>query len=123
MRQHALEVIAAGVVIVLSYDAIAATLAKRFGFAYRNFAIGSMAIYFALGMIVARRAPLEWSAFGGAAAGIADATLGWLVSAKIGPGRLEKRATPRMAATIILFTIVLAAAIALAGATTQRLLP
>ncbi|HYM62244.1 MAG TPA: hypothetical protein VEZ11_15280 [Thermoanaerobaculia bacterium] len=122
MRQHALQTIAAGIVIVLAYDVIAATISKRFGFAYRNFAIGSMAIYFALGMIVARRAPLEWWALGGAAAGLADATLGWLISAKIGPGRLEKRATPRTAATIVLFTIILATALALGGGTVQRLL-
>ena len=88
-----------GAAAVLSYDALASVLSKSSGIRYKNFTAGSFAIYTTVGILAAK-----WgvnAAPAGAATGLIDSTLGWYVSAKIGPGKLVRPLTIRVAAEII----------------------
>ena len=73
---------------VVIYD-IAASLASRsLGFNYAHASIGSLIVYAGSGAIAAKVAAFEQALLVGAVAGITDATLGWWISWKIGPGRI-----------------------------------
>ena len=88
-----------GAAAVLSYDALASVLGKATGIPYKNFTAGSFAIYTTVGILAAK-----WginAAFAGGATGLIDSTLGWYLSAKIGPGRLSRPLTTRVVAKII----------------------
>jgi hypothetical protein len=81
---------------VLIFDAIAATVARKTGVDYRRFAVGSVFFYAGAGVTVALGVGpgSTWSAvtsasFGvGLLVGLIDSTVGWWISAVIGPGRV-----------------------------------
>ena len=78
---------------VLVFDASAATIAQKTGVDYRRFAIGSVLLYAMAGAAVAfgnglgSTWPAEASFGVGLVLGVIDSTVGWGISAAIGPGR------------------------------------
>jgi hypothetical protein len=85
-----LRVIAAGCIIVVSFDLVASLAARRFGFPYDRASIGSYFIYLLIGFVAGRGAlgdRAKVGALSAAVAGVADASIGWAVSWAIGPGR------------------------------------
>ena len=95
-----------GPAVVLFYDAAASGLCRLSGIPYKNFTAGSLVIYFTIGVIASR-----WqvnSVIAGAVAGFTEATLGWLISAVIGPGRATRPLTISLA-IIVIFSVTLSA--------------
>lgn len=104
----------AAVLGVVAFDAVASLAARQLGFPYPRAAFGSWALYATLGFLATRAgAGVTGGALVGAAAGLADATLGWAASWIIGPGRLPAGTlTPArwaVAAMIVVTTAVVLA--------------
>jgi hypothetical protein len=79
-----------GVVGVLLIATVGAAAARVFGFQYWLLSFLSLAIYFAVGAAAVRAGSAVARATGvGVAVGLVDVTLGWGLSAAIGPGRLS----------------------------------
>ncbi len=73
---------------VVIYDIAACLASRSLGFNYAYASFGSLIIYAGSSAIAAKVAAFEQALPAGAVAGIADATLGWWISWKIGPGRM-----------------------------------
>lgn len=109
---------------VLIFDAVAATASRVFGFPYAIAVLGSYLIYLGAGYFGARSGRgIGVGVLTAAAAGLADATLGWLISAAIGPGRPspEMAGNPGAIAAVVVFVPVLATAIGFVGALAAHL--
>lgn len=79
-----------GVTGVLLIATMGAAAARIFGFQYWLLSALSLAIYLAVGGAAVRTGASVARGTGlGAAIGLVDVTLGWALSAAIGPGRLE----------------------------------
>jgi len=104
------------VVAVLAFDTIAAALAKSGG-AYRWFGILEIALYLAIGFMAAR-ATGTWRGGLGVVviAAIAEVTLGWYVSALVGPGDLPPGTSFATIASVGLLAIVWNGIVGLVGA-------
>ncbi len=77
------------VAAVLAFDAVAAFASKTGGAGHRWFGILEIVLYLGIGFVSGRMLGSWRSALGVVAiAALAEATLGWYVSAAIGPGRL-----------------------------------
>jgi hypothetical protein len=86
---------------VLVFDAVAASIAQKTGGDYRVFGVGSILLYAGCGAVAALStehaadltaaisAPFEV----GLLIGVIDSTIGWGISAVIGPGRLANTTT------------------------------
>ncbi len=92
------RIVGLGAVVVVAYDGLLALAAESLGFEYSLGVVGSMLIYGGVGYLV-RRAGGGWrqSALAAAAVALVDATLGWALSAWIGPGRLVRWPRPAAA--------------------------
>jgi hypothetical protein len=104
---------------VLIFDAVAATASRVFGFPYTSVVLGSYLIYLGAGYFGARAGRgVGAGILTAAAAGLADSTLGWLLSAVIGPGRppAELAVNPGAVAAVVVLVPMLAGAIGLPGA-------
>ena len=104
---------------VLVFDAVVATGSRIFGFAYASAVVGSYLIYLGAGYFGARAGRgIGAGILAAAAAGLADSTLGWLLSAAIGPGRppAELAGNAGAIAAVVVFVPVLAGAVGLPGA-------
>jgi hypothetical protein len=107
------------VTTVLIFDAVAATASRVFGFPYTAAVLGSYLIYLGAGYFGARVGRgVGVGILTAAAAGLADSTLGWLLSAIIGPGQLpaELAGDPGAVAAVVVLVPILASAIGLVGA-------
>ena len=91
-------------VVVLLFDTVAASISKATRIAYKWFSIPGFILYMLMGFVLIRTlnsGPLAFIAI--AIAAITEATLGWMISVGIGPGR-----PPNFAPSTILFAILLA---------------
>jgi hypothetical protein len=120
-----IKVILGGILAVLVFDALASIASQSFGFAYASASIGSYLIYLGIGYFAARHAsarPLAAGALAAAVAGLADASLGWMISSALGAGSLP--AGVRLTATrwigTALVVVVLAAAVGALGGVVGR---
>jgi hypothetical protein len=108
---------ALAVIAVLIFDTIAALIAKGGGLEYRWFGILEIFLYVAIGFFGAR-ATGTWRGGLGIVviAAIAEATLGWSISALIGPGAMPAKASPPLIAAAALFAILWNGIFGLVGA-------
>jgi hypothetical protein len=84
------RIVAGGVVAVLLIATVGAWAARAFDFQYWTLSLLSLAIYFAVGAAAVRAGGSVGRATRlGTTIGLVDVTLGWALSAAIGPGRLE----------------------------------
>ena len=116
-----LKVLLGCAVAVVAFDAAASAASRRLGFAYTSAAAGSWAIYAAVGFVAGRHGGLRAAALAGAATGLVDATLGWYVSWRIGPGRVPGGLTPRQWLSAAVTVTLLAAAVGAVGGLGARL--
>lgn len=110
---------------VLVFDAVVATTSRLFGFRYESAVIGSYLLYALAGYFGARAGgSIGAGILAAGAVGLVDSTLGWLISAAIGPGRppAEAAATPAAIAAVVMMVPLLAGIIGLVGAVIARLL-
>ena len=106
-----------GAAAVVAFDAMAAWAASRFGFDYAMATAGSCLLYLVIGFAAARLGTLRTAALAGALAGLADASLGWAIAWRIGPGRLGPPGSlgPTRWAVSAAAVVLLAAVIASVG--------
>jgi hypothetical protein len=117
------RIVAFGVVAVLLIATIGAWAARSFGFQYWILSFLSLAIYFTAGAAAVRTGAAVGRATGlGAVIGFVDVTLGWALSAAIGPGRLQDSPFDGGTAIVIGGAVALAAYVVAAwlGAVTNR---
>jgi hypothetical protein len=96
-----------GAIAVLVFDTAGSIASRQLGFAYSRLAPGSFLVYALVGMAVGRSGSLGAAAASGAAVAFVEATIGWMISWRIGPGRPPGAAVPtvRLVGTIIMVTI------------------
>jgi len=93
---------------VLVFDAVAAGAARATGFPYASAAVGSYLIYAAAGFFGARAGGgVRMGALAGMAAGLVDATAGWVLAAAIGGPALAAY-TPDGVGEIVITIIIVA---------------
>jgi len=107
---------------VLAFDVTAATASRMLDVPYGSLALGSYLIYAAAGHFAARATgSISRGALAGFAAGLAESTLGWLLSAAIGPGRpTGAAAEPLPIAVAVVVVPVGAAFVGFLGAAISR---
>ena len=107
---------AVAVVAALLFETLGALAAKRFGFRYGNLTVPMWACYLLLGLF-AQVALLDVrrTVAVAALAAVVEATAGWAIAVRIGPGRLD--ASPARIAVGLALAVVTDTAAALCGAT------
>ncbi len=91
-----------GAVAVLLISTLGAAASRAFGFQYWILSFLSLAIYGTVGAAAVRAGAAVSRATGiGAAVGLVEVTLGWALSATIGPGRLEDSPFGGLSAIVI----------------------
>jgi hypothetical protein len=108
---------------IVVYDTAMSAASRTFGFPYTSGIAGSYLIYAAAGFFGARAGGGLWmGVLAGAAVGLTDATLGWLISWVIGPGRPpDGMRTAGSLAGVIIFVTFLAATVGFVGSLVARL--
>ncbi|MFN2565308.1 MAG: hypothetical protein ABR499_09910 [Gemmatimonadaceae bacterium] len=76
-----------GAVAVLALATLASMASRLLGFEYALLAPLSFLVYAGVGAYVGLAAPVSRATLSGGAVGAIDATLGWMISYAIGPGR------------------------------------
>ena len=86
----------AAVAAVLLFETLGALAAKRWGFRYGNLTAPMWVLYLLLGLFVqVALLDVRLTVTVAAVAAVVEATAGWAIAARIGPGRLEaSRARP-----------------------------
>ena len=103
-----------GSIAVVVFDVIASIASMVLSVPYASFSIGSILIYAVAGYVAARLKPLHFSAWVGGLIGLVDATIGWAISWKIGPGKIEDLpdattiSSTAGAISLVVFTIIFA---------------
>lgn len=83
------KVVLVGSCAVVAFDGLASVASLAFHFPYARATVGSCLLYLAIGFLAARARGtqrIRVAAFAGAACGLVDSSLGWWISAIIGPG-------------------------------------
>jgi hypothetical protein len=114
------RVLLVGGAAVVAFDALASLASRRFGFAYTSAAIGSWVIYAVVGFFAADSGSIAAAALAGAAMGLVDATLGWYVSRRIGPGRVPGGLTMSRWMRVAITVMLLASAAGALGALVRQ---
>jgi hypothetical protein len=100
-------------VLVIVLDTVAAVVSLRTGLRYEAFGIGAFAVYGWCGYLLGGSAGPLLAASGTGIVALVDATLGWAIAWRLGPGR-PVAPTPRRVVRGIALAVVAAAAIGLA---------
>ncbi len=117
------NIVGAGVLAALAFDTVASFASLSLGFPYAYASVGSIAIYATVGYVAFRQWSLARAVGAALLVEVVDATLGWYISWKIGPGALPiEQATPAIIAVSIVFVLVFAAACAIVGAAAARVI-
>ncbi len=106
--------VVASIAVVL-FDLVLAIGSSAIGFSYSWGVLGSYAIYSAAGVFAGRASPgreVLGATAAGAAVGLVDASVGWAVSAAIGPGRTAAVISPLGWVAVALFVMATAGGIA-----------
>ena len=109
-------IVLVGAVTIVTYDFIGATLARRERFSFSRLLVGSFLIDLFTGYFVARASTTAAAMAGSALVGFVDATIGWMITWRIGPGRPKVRTTHLSIALTVLLMTVMAALLGLVGA-------
>ena len=120
-----LRVILVAVAAVLVFDTVAAVASRATGFPYTSAVYGSYIIYGVAGFFGMRASRRVWAGgLAGGAAGLADSTLGWLVSNAIGPhiSPMELPTGPAAIVAVVILVTLSAAVIGLIGAFVAKML-
>jgi len=96
--------------IVIAFDSLGAVAARHWGFPYTRLGIGSLIIYGVAGYMAARASTIRGGVLAAAFVGLVDATIGWIVSSIIGPGRLQYEDGSLINIAIVVFVVVYLAA-------------
>ncbi len=120
-----LRVILVAAAAVLVYDAVAAVASRSTGFPYTSAVYGSYIVYAGAGYFGMRVSGRLWAgALAGGTTGLADSTLGWLISNAIGPyiPPMELPTGPAAVLAVVIVVSLSAALIGLIGAFASKLL-
>jgi len=104
-----------GVVAALAFDTLASLASLKYGLAYNRFAIGSIIIYAVTGALAGYFAGAFMALVAASTVGLVNATLGWYLAARLGPGRIPGGNTPAQTSMRIVFVILVAAAAGAVG--------
>jgi hypothetical protein len=108
--------LAAGIAAVLLFETLGSLAAKRFGFRYGNLAVPMWLLYLLLGLFVqVALLDVRRTVTVAAIAAVVEATVGWAIAVRIGPGRFD--ASRARVATGLALAVVTDTAAALCGAT------
>jgi hypothetical protein len=78
--KRSLSLLLVGIVVTLLYDTASAIIARSTGVSYGWFAVGSIALYFIFGFLVANHSGWINGMAAGAFIGLFESTLGWTIS-------------------------------------------
>jgi len=122
-RRKVIRLLTYAAAVILLFDLVASILSQLLPIRYALFSIGSFAIYFLVGLLVARAAGLKLGVVAAATTGLVEATLGWAISWLVGPGRfpLEAVRPAEIVATVIM-VILAPVVLGLVGALIGQLL-
>ena len=110
-------IIAAGALSVILFDVVGSFASLRFGFNYEILSVGSFIIYGIIGYaVMSASGRLSRSILAAVAVGAVDATLGWFLSWKIGPGELPKAPLATIIVTALVVAFVFAGVAGVIGA-------
>jgi hypothetical protein len=122
-------VLLGGISAVLALDTLGSLASRRRGFSYGRLAPVSYVIWALTGAAAARvnaaavGSPFVAGAMAGGLVGLVDATLGWWISWRLGPGRLPpERVTARLMTQIVFLVGIRATAFGAAGGLIASLL-
>ncbi|MBV8644020.1 MAG: hypothetical protein JO225_08905 [Candidatus Eremiobacteraeota bacterium] len=97
--------LAGAVALMLAFDAVSALFARRTGFPYRNLWRFQFLCYVIIGFIaMLTLLDLRLVEAVGAITGLIEATAGWTITWRIGPGRVPDATPSRIAITIAAMT-------------------
>jgi hypothetical protein len=119
-QQATIVAISLGIAIVLTFDAVGSLAARRYSFRYSKLAPASLVLDFLIGFMAAQLTDTDTAVLVGVMVGAVDATVGFLISWVIGPGRVEwERMGLRLSAgpalRMFVTMVVLAGGLALLG--------
>jgi uncharacterized membrane protein len=103
------------VLAVLVLDTVGSLASRRYGFRYGSLTLISWALRIATGFFAARYGTIKISFFAGGAVALIDATLGWYISWKIGPGRPQGEITSDLLVNTVLVVTLTGAALGFIG--------
>ncbi|HET6577638.1 MAG TPA: hypothetical protein VFG66_04910 [Gemmatimonadales bacterium] len=107
-----------GASTVLLYDLVASLISRRFGIPYGRFSPGSFAVYAVTGSAAVQPGGLASAALAGLVVALIEATIGWALSWRLGPGRPppERRNASSISTAIAVVTMTGAIVGAIGGA-------
>ncbi len=105
---------------VLVFDGVWSLIVRTYHFNYSSLWFVSSLLYFGAGLMVGRTQPLPISGLTGLTVGTIDATLGWLLSAAIGPG-MRPNSTIRNVSTTIVFVALMGLLLGMLGGAVANL--
>ena len=108
-------ILAVGILSVLLVDTLGSLAARHFGFRYSSLFVISWALRLATGFFAARYGDIKASFFAGGAVALIDATVGWYISWRIGPGRPEGQITIETMVMAVLIITLTGAALGFIG--------
>jgi hypothetical protein len=111
-------VVLLGVTGIVLFDLLASLASRASGFEYSKAAIGSYLIYLTIGFFAARTArsnPIRAAVAYSAVAALAEATIGWWISAMVGPGKPPSSFGAGQIAAAMVFVVLFASMIGLVG--------
>lgn len=111
------------IIAIVAFDALASIASRTTGTPYYWATFGSWILYIGIGYFAGRaipESPIRTAGITGLVAGIADASLGWLTSWAIGPGKVAGGITPVQWLFTAIFVTALATGFAALGGVIAR---
>ncbi len=110
-----------GILTVLLFDTLGSLAAKALGFPYPLLMVGSVFIYALVGFAAGMRGGVALALLAGALTGLADSTLGWYISLRLGPAQPALEATIPLILMTVIVVMGLAAVFGLLGGLIAKL--